>query len=87
MSEHGYLVYYKDRYVELDYPKNAEGEQRVGTSFHHGRFIMKLREAAQSQSNVTCIAGVCLCVGNRGLRMWLWGCRVSVWFCVGVLAF
>lgn len=60
IPEKGYLVYYGDHMVQLDYPQEpGTNEPRKGVSFHHGRFIMKLREAAQSNSNVECVEGIC----------------------------
>lgn len=55
----GYEVIYYGEEVEIPYPKEAvgdgEGERPEGRSFHHGRFIRRLREAAMKQSNVTVV--------------------------------
>ena len=57
---HGYVVHDNDSNtsVQLTYPR--DGHQRVitGRSFHHGRFVMKLREAASK-------AGYVLCMNNH----------------------
>ncbi|KAI9007009.1 squalene epoxidase-domain-containing protein [Phycomyces nitens] len=51
---HGYGVFYQNRLVEIPYPlNNFTGEKAVGKSFHHGRFITKLRNAAKQTPNVT----------------------------------
>ena len=62
----GYEVIYYGTGVEIPYPENAgglEGKQRhckgeqggrpEGRSFHHGRFIRRLREVALREENVT----------------------------------
>ena len=55
---YGYEVIYHFEPVHIPYPqklKSAEGERPVGRSFHHGRFIQKLRGAAIDCPNVTVI--------------------------------
>ncbi|XP_037130739.1 squalene monooxygenase [Syngnathus acus] len=42
--------------VELPYPQEEDNVQ-CGRAFHHGRFIMGLRRAAQAEPNVTFIEG------------------------------
>lgn len=56
----GYGVFYHGVPVEIPYPNNAieQGEKQEtlraeGRSFHHGRFISRLRAAAMSHPNVT----------------------------------
>ncbi|ORY99952.1 squalene epoxidase-domain-containing protein [Syncephalastrum racemosum] len=50
----GYAVFKDGNMVEIPYPVNEEtGEKALGKSFHHGRFIQKLRDAASSTKNVT----------------------------------
>ncbi|KAJ5833551.1 squalene monooxygenase [Penicillium riverlandense] len=52
----GYYVSYFQEPVILDYPKSAPSEPAPeGWTFHHGRFVMKLREAAQACPNVSVI--------------------------------
>lgn len=51
----GYAVFKSDgNRVVLPYP---EKKFKTGVSFHHGKFIMKLREKAKSSRNVTCLEG------------------------------
>ena len=55
---YGYEVIYHGQGVEIPYPRPADGPNRrrpQGRSFHHGRFIQKLREAAIRTPNVTVI--------------------------------
>jgi len=54
---HGYAVFNGTESAELTYPPNADGSLPIGRSFHHGRFVMKLREAATNAPNVTVING------------------------------
>ncbi|KAK9469285.1 squalene epoxidase-domain-containing protein [Lipomyces arxii] len=51
----GYAVIYKQSKVVLPYAADSENPEKSmeGRSFHHGRFISKLREAAKSSSNIT----------------------------------
>ena len=51
----GYDVIYYGQEVEIPYPKNAvqDGNRPEGRSFHHGRFIRRLREAAMKEPNIT----------------------------------
>ncbi|KAI9894595.1 MAG: Squalene epoxidase [Vezdaea aestivalis] len=50
----GYEVIYKGSPVEIPYPKNTSSQKRPeGRSFHHGRFISRLRDAARRTPNVT----------------------------------
>ncbi|KAI9794142.1 MAG: Squalene epoxidase [Piccolia ochrophora] len=54
----GYEVIYYGEGVEIPYPENADDTNRKrpeGRSFHHGRFIQRLREAARSTPNVTVV--------------------------------
>lgn len=44
---YGYEVIYHGKPVNIPYPKNRDGSRPEGRSFHHGKFIMKLREAAR----------------------------------------
>ncbi|KAI7872179.1 squalene epoxidase-domain-containing protein [Spinellus fusiger] len=51
---YGYGVFFQDDMVEIPYPVNeTDGKKAVGKSFHHGRFISKLRKAATDTKNVT----------------------------------
>lgn len=54
----GYEVIYHGQPVEIPYPENVldeKGEKPQGQSFHHGRFIQKLRLAAMQNPNVTVV--------------------------------
>ncbi|KAG0162978.1 Squalene epoxidase [Apophysomyces sp. BC1034] len=51
---YGYGVFRNGELVEIPYPVDKEtGKKAVGKSFHHGRFIKKLREAAKDTINVS----------------------------------
>jgi squalene monooxygenase len=55
---HGYLVSYYGEPVEIPYPVNAgkgDGSRAEGRSFHHGRFVQALRNAAMRHENVTVV--------------------------------
>ena len=64
----GYEVIYHGQGVEIGYPDNTVGSQRSesrvlggkglrpeGRSFHHGRFIQRLREVAMKEKNVSVV--------------------------------
>lgn len=52
----GYYVTYFGEPVQLEYPKDSPSSPApLGKSFHHGRFVMKLREAAINCPNVSVI--------------------------------
>lgn len=54
----GYAVIYYGQEVDIKYPRNAgkaDGTRPRGFSFHHGRFVQKLREAAFKAPNVTVV--------------------------------
>ncbi|XP_061676559.1 squalene monooxygenase [Syngnathoides biaculeatus] len=55
---HGYVIHDMESSseVEIPYPQ-AEENVQCGRAFHHGRFIMGLRRAAQEEPNVTFIEG------------------------------
>jgi len=55
VPEQGYQVIYKDESVAIKYTNRKEisesgGKTYEGRSFHHGRFVMKLRQAARESS-------------------------------------
>ncbi|TGZ85092.1 SE-domain-containing protein [Ascodesmis nigricans] len=52
---YGYQVVYHGEGVHIPYPKAADGKRPEGRSFHHGKFIQKLRAAARRTPNVTII--------------------------------
>lgn len=52
----GYYITYHGDPVRLEYPRDAPSlPPPQGRSFHHGRFVMKLREAAMACPNVTIV--------------------------------
>ncbi|KAL4778531.1 squalene epoxidase-domain-containing protein [Aspergillus varians] len=52
----GYYVTYLGKPVTIPYPVQSPGAPPPqGRSFHHGRFVMKLREAARACPNVTMV--------------------------------
>ncbi|KAJ5908272.1 squalene monooxygenase [Penicillium taxi] len=52
----GYYISYHNDSVSLQYPKETPSSPSPeGRAFHHGRFIMKLREAAIACPNVTVV--------------------------------
>ena len=61
----GYEVIYYGQSVKIGYPENADGGEAdkklrktgrpEGRSFHHGRFIRRLREAAMREPNVSVV--------------------------------
>ncbi|KAI5282323.1 Squalene epoxidase, partial [Ascosphaera aggregata] len=52
----GYNVIYNGDAVPIPYPQDEQGQSAYeGRSFHHGPFIMKLREAAIKTPNVTVV--------------------------------
>jgi squalene monooxygenase len=56
---HGYEIFYHRDTVNIPYPENVNGVKEKGRpegrSFHHGRFIQKLRAAATKTPNVTVV--------------------------------
>ncbi|KAF8596866.1 squalene epoxidase [Ceratobasidium sp. AG-I] len=53
IAVHGYAVIDGGKAVHIPYPEGEEGR-----SFHHGRFVMRLREAASKHANVEVIEAV-----------------------------
>ena len=53
----GYEVIYYGEEVEIPYPANTvqAGKTPEGRSFHHGRFIRRLREAAMREPNISVV--------------------------------
>lgn len=54
---YGYDVIYYGTEVNIPYPQNAasKGVRAEGRSFHHGRFVQRLREAAMRNDNITVV--------------------------------
>ena len=57
IPEKGYEVIYYGNSVHIPYPPNSvrTGRKPRGMSFHHGRFIQRLREAALKEPNITVV--------------------------------
>ncbi|PRW45481.1 arginine--tRNA chloroplastic mitochondrial-like isoform X2 isoform B [Chlorella sorokiniana] len=49
----GYCMFKEGREAKVDYPTEGLGDDIAGRSFHHGRFVQKLRQSAASQKSVT----------------------------------
>lgn len=51
---YGYCVSYHKTSISIPYPQTSDPPEECpeGRSFHHGRFIQKLRNAAKSTPNV-----------------------------------
>ena len=57
---HGYVMHYtlSGENVVLNYPKKeVDNSFHTGRAFHHGRFVMKLRESALARGNVRKLEG------------------------------
>lgn len=50
----GYAIFKDGRYAAVKYPTEGYSQDVAGRSFHHGRFVQKLRHRAASQPSVTC---------------------------------
>jgi squalene monooxygenase len=59
MPVKGYHIYWKGEQVTFMYPRipNSNSVRFEGRSFHHGRFIARLREVALSEPRLTVIEG------------------------------
>ncbi|CAL8247970.1 unnamed protein product [Lota lota] len=54
----GYVIHDRETNTEVEIPYPLQDHQiQCGRAFHHGRFIMGLRRAAQAEPNVTFIEG------------------------------
>lgn len=58
-SVKGYIIHdmESNTQVEIPYPLNEDGQVQCGTAFHHGHFIMGLRNTAMAEPNVKFIEG------------------------------
>eukprot|EP00210_Caulerpa_lentillifera_P006516 g6224.t1 len=54
----GYGIFKDGKSTVLKYPKGREDEQMTGRSFHHGRFVQRLRQLVQSKPSITLRQGV-----------------------------
>jgi squalene monooxygenase len=50
---YGYALYKNGRYACVKYPVEGHGPDVAGRSFHHGRFVQRLRYAAAGAPGVT----------------------------------
>lgn len=55
---YGYALYKNGQAASVKYPLEGQAGDVAGRSFHHGRFVMKLRKAAASQQGVTMRQGL-----------------------------
>ncbi|XP_062321130.1 squalene monooxygenase [Osmerus eperlanus] len=54
----GYVIHDRESCTEVEIPyPQEENTVQCGRAFHHGRFIMGLRRAAQAEANVTMVEG------------------------------
>lgn len=51
---YGYAIYKNGKYAAVKYPMEGYSEDVAGRSFHHGRFVQRLRQRAAAQPSVTC---------------------------------
>jgi hypothetical protein len=49
----GYVLYRNGQYAEVDYPLDGAAPDVAGCSFHHGRFVQRLRGAAAGAAGAT----------------------------------
>lgn len=75
---HGYAIFKQGRVATIKYPTEGQHEDVAGRSFHHGRFVQKLREAAASLPNVTLRQGVAKGLLNAEGREWDEGANEAV---------
>lgn len=52
---HGYVIHdcHSGSNINLSYPMDKNGLTKTGRSFHHGRFVMGLRNQAEKNGYVT----------------------------------
>lgn len=55
---HGYCLYKKENEAVIGYPMEGMTSDVAGRSFHNGRFVQRLRQAAVSVPNVTARQGI-----------------------------
>ena len=66
----GYYLFKNGVEAPLGYPLEGMGDDVAGRSFHHGRFIQKLREAAAAAPNVTVRQGTVKQLINDSGNAW-----------------
>jgi squalene monooxygenase len=72
VTERGYCVIDNSKSVHIPYPEPHEGR-----SFHHGRFIMRLREAASKANGVEVIEGTVTGLIEAGKNKKIVGVKVT----------
>ena len=86
----GYALYKGGRYARVKYPTEGYSGDVAGRSFHHGRFVQRLRHAAAGVPGVTAREGTVRRLLNRE-RTWVGrvagccGCRAAA-VCAGAVA-
>lgn len=50
----GYAIFKDGKYAAVKYPTEGYSQDVAGRSFHHGRFVQKLRQRAAAQPSVVC---------------------------------
>ena len=80
ITVHGYQVLYYGEPVMIPYPAEKDeerlwqGKSPEGRSFHHGRFVQRLREAAMREPNVTVVETTAVSLVRSGMT----GCVLGV---------
>ena len=67
---YGYAMFKAGDVVSLKYPVEEHCHDVAGRSFHNGRFVQRLRQAASSQENVTLRQGIVKKLINAGGSEW-----------------
>jgi squalene monooxygenase len=66
----GYCMFKDGAVAKVAYPLEGFGDDVAGRSFHHGRFVQRLRQAAAACNNVTVRQGVVKCLVNDQGEDW-----------------
>lgn len=53
LQVYGYALFKAGKWAGVEYPKEGFAEDVAGRSFHHGRFVQRLRMAAAAMPSVT----------------------------------
>lgn len=70
---YGYALFKNNKSAVVKYPLELYSEDVAGRSFHHGRFIQKLRLAAAASPNVTIREGIVKSLINGSGEQWTEG--------------
>lgn len=73
---YGYCMFMDGRQAKVAYPMQGMAEDIAGRSFHNGRFVQRLRQAAASQPSITVRQGTALCLLNGMPHC----CSVTGWY-------